>query len=400
MLYTYTKEVYPVDPVRNPFAPGAGNQPPELAGRDDILEQADISLQRIIQQRHSKSQILLGLRGVGKTVLLNRIEEIAQKHNYLTSFIEAPENRALGALLYPRIHQLLLKLSLIATAKEATWYALRALRSFVGRFEISTGDITITADPEPGIADSGNLENDLTELFARVGKAAAAAGRGWALFIDEVQYLKKEDMAALIVAIHHSNQKNMPIIFFGGGLPQVAELAGDAKSYAERLFDYPDIGPLSDEDAGAAIREPIQNEGEEITRDALQEIIRITKGYPFFLQEWGYQAWNIATASPITLENIMAATPRALQRLDSSFFRVRLDRLTPKERAYVHAMAQLGTGPWRSADVAKILGETVQNLGPCRAQIIRKGMIYSPSHGDIAFTVPMFEEYLLRNRPN
>jgi len=387
-----------MDPVRNPFAPGAGNQPPELAGRDNILSEIDIALQRILQGRHSKSKILLGLRGVGKTVLLRKIEEKAKERGFLSSFIEAPEDKKLVELLYPKIHQILRKLSVIENAKARTHEAMQSLRSFASVFKISTGDISISVDPEIGSADSGILEFDLSDLFVRVGEAARAANCGWGLFIDEVQYLSEKELSALIVAIHHTNQKNLPIIFFGAGLPQVAALSGDAKSYAERLFDYPPIGPLDNKSAIAAIRQPIIAEEEIIADEALAKILDKTKGYPFFLQEWGFQVWNIAIQSPITAQNVEKATPIVLQRLDDSFFRVRFDRLTPKEREYVCAMAKLGTGPYRSSDVADIMNENVQKLGPCRAQIISKGMIYSPSHGDIAFTVPMFEDYLIRTQ--
>lgn len=387
-----------MDPVRNPFAPGAGNQPPELAGRDAILSDADIALQRIFQGRHSKSQILLGLRGVGKTVLLRKIEEKAEGYDFYTSFIEAPEDKKLVELLYPKIHQVLRKLSIIESAKSLTHEAMRSLRSFASVFKISTGDFSVSVDPAVGSADSGILELDLTDLFLRVGEAAKVANCGWGLLIDEVQYLSAEELAALIVAIHHSNQKNLPIIFFGAGLPQVAALSGDAKSYAERLFDYPAVGPLDHQSAVEAIREPIIEEEETISNEALEEIIDKTKGYPFFLQEWGFQVWNIAAQSPISVQDVVQATPVALQRLDESFFRVRFDRLTPKEREYVCAMAKLGKGPYRSSDVADILNESVSKLGPRRAQIINKGMIYSPSHGDIAFTVPMFEDYLTRTQ--
>ncbi len=385
-----------MDPVRNPFAPGAGNPPPELAGRDSILHAADIALQRILLGRHSKSQILLGLRGVGKTVLLRKLEAMAQGHGYQTSFIEAPENKSLVELLYPKIHQVLRKLSSIENAKMMSLNAMRTLRSFAKTFKISIEDISISVDPEIGSADSGILEYDLSELFIRVGETAKAAGKGWCLFIDEVQYLSKEELSALIVGIHHSNQKSLPIMFFGAGLPQVAALSGDAKSYAERLFDYPPVGALDAAAAVAAIKQPILEEEERITEEALVSIIEKTKGYPFFLQEWGFQVWNIADQSPISPQDVEQATPIALNRLDDSFFRVRFERLTPKERDYVCAMARLGKGPYRSADVADIMGENIQKLGSCRSQIINKGMIYSPSHGDIAFTVPLFEEYLMR----
>ena len=387
-----------MNPVRNPFAPGAGSPPPALAGRDDIVSDADVALQRILLGKHDKSQMLLGLRGTGKTVLLNHIEELAESRGHLASFIEAPEEKRLADLLYPRIHRVLRSLSMIEGAKNATHVALRALRAFAGAFKISMGDFSISVDPELGTADSGNLEFDLSDLFTRVGEAARAGGRAWTLLIDEVQYLSEAELAALIVAIHRVNQRRLPVIFFGAGLPQVAALSGEAKSYAERLFNFPHVGALDEAAAISAIRRPIEDEGESIAEDAVEQITERTRGYPYFLQEWGYQAWDVAEASPITARDIESASSAALRRLDAGFFRVRFDRLTPKERQYVFAMAGLGEGPYRSSDVAAALNESVQALGPRRAKIINKGMIYSPAHGDIAFTVPMFEDYLMRIR--
>jgi len=386
-----------MDPVRNPFAPGAGSQPPELAGRAEIIEAADTALQRVLLRRPAQSQMLLGLRGVGKTVLLNKIEQIAEERGYLTSFIEAPEDKKLVELLYPKIHQVLRKLSLVAAAKTASHNAMRALRGFAGAFKISVGDFEVSVDPDPGVADSGNLEYDVTELFLKVGEAAKAAGRGWVLLIDEVQYLSPEELGALIVAIHRINQKALPVLLFGAGLPAIAALSGDAKSYAERLFVFPKVDALADADAADAIRQPIEEEGEAIDQDLLDKIVDLTKGYPYFLQELGYQAWNASPQSPINISCVQAAEKEALRRLDEGFFKVRIDRLTPKEKEYVIAMARLGAGPYRSSDVADVLGEKLTTLGPRRAQIIAKGMIYSPAHGDIAFTVPMFDEYLKRH---
>lgn len=385
-----------MDPVRNPFAPGAGSQPPELAGRDGIIADAEIALQRVLSGRHSRSQILLGLRGTGKTVLLNRIEQIAETHNHLTAFIEAPEDKSLVELLYPKLHQVLRRLSAVEGARAAAHRAMRALRAFAGAFKVSVGDISISVDPEPGVADSGILEYDLTDLFTRVGEAAQSGKKAWTLLIDEMQYLSEGELAALIVALHRVNQKTLPVMFFGAGLPQVAAMSGDAKSYAERLFSFPPVGALDTEAAIAAIRQPIEEEGESISNDALKIVVERTQGYPYFLQEWGYQSWNIADESPIASEDVERASSAALRRLDDGFFRVRFDRLTPKERDYVIAMASLGKAPYRSSDVAEALGESVQTLGPRRAQIIKKGMIYSPAHGDIAFTVPMFEDFLKR----
>lgn len=389
-----------MDPVRNPFAPGAGSQPPELAGRDDIIQAAEIAIQRVLIGRHQKSQILLGLRGTGKTVLLNKIEGLAESHRHITSFIEAPEGRPLADLLYPKIHQVLRKLSMVEDAKAKAHQAMRALRSFAGAFKISVGDLSLSVDPEVGVADSGSLADDLSDLFVRVGETAKVAEQAWTIFIDEMQYLSEGDLSALIVSIHRVNQKQLPIMFFGAGLPQIAALAGDAKSYAERLFDFPPVGALDETAAIAAIRQPIVDEDESISDEALEDIVKQTEGYPYFLQEWGHQAWNVANHSPIDMNDVQEASVLALKRLDEGFFRVRFDRLTPKERDYVIAMASIGSrGPYRSSDVAETLGESIQSLGPRRAKIIHKGMIYSRAHGDIDFTVPMFADYLRRIAP-
>lgn len=385
-----------MDPVRNPFAPGAGSQPPELAGRDEIIKNADIAIQRALLGKHDKSQILLGLRGAGKTVLLNKIEEIASDNRHITSFIEAPEDKSLPELLYPKLHQTIRKLSAIESAKTAAHHAMRALRGFASAFKISVGEVSISVDPEPGTADSGNLEYDLIDIFVRIGAAAKSADKAWSLFIDELQYLSEQELSALIVALHRVSQKRLPVLFFGAGLPQVAALSGEAKSYAERLFDFPPIGALDAAAAARAIRQPIEDEEESISDEAVKKIVARTEGYPYFLQEWGYQAWNAADASPIDEGDVTRASKAATARLDDGFFRVRFDRLTPKEREYVIAMASLGKGPYRSSDVADRLGENVQSLAPRRAKIIHKGMIYSPEYGDIDFTVPMFDDYLRR----
>lgn len=389
-----------MDPVRNPFAPGAGSRPPELAGRQAIIDDARVAIDRALIGKPSRSQMFLGLRGVGKTVLLNAVEIMANERGHLTSSIEAPESKSLGELLLPRVHQVLRKLSLTENAKSKAHDAMRALRSFASVFKFEYGDMAIAVDPEVGVADSGDLENDLPELFVRIGEAAKAAGTAWTLLIDEVQYLSQKDLAALIVSMHKINQRELPVLFFGAGLPQVAALSGEAKSYAERLFHYPEVGALPEADAKAAIRQPVNEEGAVIDEGALDEIFLKTRGYPYFLQEWGHQSWNLAVGDTITLNDARQAETTTLKRLDAGFFKVRFDRLTPKEREYVIAMARLGNGPYRSSDVADALGESSQSLGPRRAQIISKGMIYSPSHGDVAFTVPMFNDYLTRNLAN
>ncbi|WP_027487805.1 ATP-binding protein [Allorhizobium undicola] len=387
-----------MDPLRNPFSPGAGSRPPELAGREDIVSAANVALGRVVMGRSAQSQIFLGLRGTGKTVLLNEVLEIAERTNYVTSFIETPENKSLTEMLYPQMRQVLRKLSNLEAAKQSARSAFRVLRSFAATFKIAIGDVEIGVDPEVGTADSGNLEIDLAEIFEAVGNAAKSAGKGWALLIDEVQYLDNEELSAVIVAVHRMSQRNLPVMVFAGGLPQVAKLSGDAKSYAERLFVYPEIGALDADAAREAIQKPLRSEGVDIQAEALEVIINKTGGYPFFLQEWGHHAWNTASDSPITLEDVLKASQKALDRLDSGFFRVRLDRLTRAEIDYVKAMAALGRGPYKVNDVAQALGMEPKALGPRRASIIKKGMIYAPSYGDIDFTVPLFDDFLRRTR--
>ncbi|HLT36943.1 MAG TPA: ATP-binding protein [Enhygromyxa sp.] len=389
-----------MDQTTNPFAPGAGTQPPELAGRDQIIESATIALRRIMAGRPAKSQLLLGLRGVGKTVLLNRIAELAGSEGYQEVVLEAPEDQRLAAMLVPELRKLLFRLSRKQQAKDLALRALGVLRAFAKTFKVKVGDVEFMVDPEPGTADSGSLDSDLLEVLLALTTAARAADSGVALFIDEVQYLSEPDLAALIVAVHKLAQKGLPFILFGAGLPQLAALAGDAKSYAERLFDYPEVGRLTISAACDAIVTPIEREGAAIHDDAVGLIVEKTQGYPYFVQEWGYRAWNAAEASPITAKNVQVASAAAVAALDAGFFRVRLDRLTPREKDYVRAMADLGAGPHRSGEIAQKLGIAVTKAGPLRNGLIKKGMIYSPQHGDTAFTVPMFDEFMRRSMPD
>ncbi len=388
-----------MDPTKNPYAPGAGTRPPELAGRDQVLEDARVALVRVKAGRPAKSQMILGLRGVGKTVLLNWVEELAQREGYETVLVEAPENRRLPEILVPPLRSLLLRLDRSERARARTRTALRALRNFASVFRVSVGEMEVGIEPDPGTADSGNLESDLTDLLVAVAEAAKEAGTAVGLLIDEVQYLMSDDLAALIVAVHRISQRGLPLTVFGAGLPQLAGLAGETKSYAERLFDYPAIGALEPAAARDAIQAPAHREGVEYTSDALDFIVQRTQGYPYFLQEWGSHSWNAASRSPITVADAERATERAIQQLDRGFFRVRLDRLTPREKQYMRAMAELGPGPHRSGDIAAQMGLGVQTAAPLRQALIRKGMIYSPAHGDTAFTVPMFDEFMRRTVP-
>lgn len=389
-----------MDPRTNPFAPGAGTQPPELAGREKILADADIALHRLRHGRSARSQMLLGLRGVGKTVLLNLIKKSAANEGYRTVYLEAQENKRLADMLVPPLRRELFQLSTKDQAKDLATRGLGVLRAFASAFKVTIGDIEFGVAPEIGSADSGSLEDDLPEVFLAVARAAKAENSAVALLIDEVQYLSEPDLAALIVSLHRIGQEGLPIIVFGAGLPQLAGLAGEAKSYAERLFDYPAIGPLDDEAAKAAIRTPVERERSKILDEALEMLVEKTKGYPYFLQEWGFHAWNAAPSSPIGPKDVERATGEALERLDHGFFRVRLDRLTPREKDYMRAMAELGRGPHRSGEIAQVLGIDVKKAGPLRNGLIKKGMIYSPQHGDTAFTVPMFDDFMRRSLPD
>ncbi len=276
------------------------------------------------------------------------------------------------------------------------------LKGFIGAIKVSVGDVEIGLDiePEPGTADSGDLETDIPELFTVVAEAAEERKTAIALFIDELQYFSKTELSALIMAMHRIQQRQLPLALLGAGLPILPGLAGESKSYAERLFSFPEIGPLSEPDICIALQEPVQAEGEAFADDALLEIARMTQGYPYFIQEWGYQAWNHAQASPITIDVIKSASRMVSQRLDANFFRVRFDRLTPREKQYLRAMAELGAGPYRTSDIAEVLGVKINTLGPVRASLIKKGMIYSPSHGFMAFTVPLFDSFMRRIMPN
>ena len=389
-----------MDPAANPFSPGAGTEPPELAGRDQITTDAEVALGRIRRGRPARSQLLLGLRGVGKTVLLNQIALRAEKHEYLTVVLEAPEDRRLAEMLVPPVRALLFRLSGMERTKAIARRALAVLRAFAGAFKVGAGDVEFGVSAETGTADSGNLESDLPEVLLSVAQAAREAERAVAIFIDELQYLPAEDLSALITSIHKLAQHNLPLILFGAGLPQLAGLAGEAKSYAERLFEFPEVGPLSRKDAMEAIRAPIAREGAEIRDDALVAIANKTQGYPYFLQEWGYHTWNIAQASPITVADVRRASAVVLERLDRGFFRVRLDRLTPREKDYLRAMASLGSGPRRSGEIAQQLSMDVTAAAPLRNGLIKKGMIFSPQHGDTVFTVPLFEDFMLRSMPD
>lgn len=391
-----------MDPIKNPFSPGAGAPPPELVGRERLLTDAKTLFGRVRERRPEKSFLMTGLRGVGKTVLLNEMERLATQQGYKTVFLEATETKPLAALLVPPLRKLLFELDRMANAGDKAKRALAVLKGFVGAVKLKVAEIEIGLDIDSvkGTADSGDLEADLPELLASVAEAAEERGTPVGIFIDEVQYLDETELGALIMAMHRMQQKQLPLLLVGAGLPSLPALAGQSKSYAERLFNFPNLGPLGRADAARAIRQPVLDAGANVDEDALEEIHHLTHGYPFFIQEWGYQSWNAAPDARISVDVVKKATSVAISRLDEGFFRVRFDRLTPREKDFLRAMSGLGPGPHPTGDVANAYGSRVSSLGPMRANLIKKGMIYAPTHGQLAFTVPLFDEFMIRVMPD
>ncbi len=390
-----------MDPITNPYAPGAGTPPPELAGRDELCEQVRVALERARRGRPSKSVLMVGLRGVGKTVLLDRMRERAESSGIQTLRVEAPERRSLPAILAPDLRRALLRLSRNEQAADYARRALRGLAGFVSALKMTFGDIEVALDcePEPGLADNGDLELDLQALLEASGAAAQQARTCLALFVDELQYVDEGQLAALVMALHRASQRSLPVVLVGAGLPQLRGQMDRAKSYAERLFDFPEVGPLAVEAARTALVKPAREQGVEFEDEALQRVVDATRGYPYFLQEWGKHAWDAAERSPITAGDVERGSITAVASLDASFFRVRFERLTPSQKRYLRAMAELGPGPHRSGGIAEVMGREVTSLGPTRAQLISKGMIWSPAHGDTAFTVPLFDQFMRRIMP-
>lgn len=390
-----------MDPVSNPYAPGAGTPPPELAGRDELREAARVSIERVRRGLPAKGVIMVGLRGVGKTVLLDCVRELAEASGIHAVRIEAPEGRSLPALLAPGLRLLLLRLRRNEPTRKPAERALRALAGFAKALKVKYPDIELGIDlpPEAGLADNGDLEQDLQALLEVAALAAQTAGSALVIFIDELQCVGEAELAALVMALHRCAQRRLPVTLVGAGLPQLRARIGEARSYAERLFDFPDVGPLAEVAARLAISKPAADLGVSFETRAVEQIVKQTQGYPYFLQEWGKHSWEAAARSPITAADVRAASRSVTAALDQSFFLVRFDRLTPAEKRYLRAMAELGAGPHRSGDIATCLGREVTALGPTRNQLIAKGMIWSPSHGDTAFTVPLFDAFMHRIMP-
>ncbi|MCA3563193.1 MAG: ATP-binding protein [Methylocystis sp.] len=382
-----------MDPRTNPYSPGAGSRPPELAGRDEIIERASINLDRLRNGLQARSVVLYGLRGVGKTVLLNTIVANAEASGFITVSLEAPEDGSLPQSLIPPLHAALRKLSIGVFASDALKAAKRKLLSFSRVFRVKYEGFELELDLE---ALSGDLAYDLGEVLFSIGEAAKSRNTALLISIDELQYVRESDLRALITSLHQISQKQQPVFVIAAGLPQLVGQMGEAKSYAERLFVFELIGPLDTAAATDALCKPAARLNVDFEELAVSKVLSETKGYPYFIQEWGRHCWNKSQSSPVTAEIAELATDLAQAELDQSFFRVRLDQLTPIERRYMRAMAELGAGPHRSGDIAAKLGRKVTSVAPIRSALIKKGMIYSPNHGDTAFTVPLFDAFMKR----
>lgn len=390
-----------LNPVHNPYEPGAGSEPPELAGRGEVIDLLTVSMQRVAAGKSTQSPVLVGLRGVGKTVLLVRMETLGKELDFKVIRVEACEGKSLPELLIPGFRSALLELSLIESAKDKARRSLGVLKAFIAGFGLAYAGIEITYDPTAGVADTGDIESDLPDLVIELAEAAKAAGKAIAIIVDELQILKPEEFSALIMSIHRVSQAKLPVAFIGAGLPQVTGIAGDAKSYAERLFRFVNIGALAEDDAVAAIEHPAAAMNVTFEPGAISEILRATERYPYFLQQWAHDAWNIAQDDKlITWSDVLDATDKSHKNLDESFFRVRYDRCNASERKYMRALAELGPGVHRNSDVAGMMGIKVSGAGPIRGKLIKKGMIYSPSLGDVCFSVPLFDQFMCRLIPD
>lgn len=385
-----------MDQFQNPYRPGAGTKPAVIAGRIAEIEKAEVLLRTVLAGAPQRSLMLYGLRGVGKTVLLNEMERMAEDLGYLSEHLEMSENDDFRRVIAKSIRKVLLRIDKFENLKSKCLNALGVLKAFT--LVIPDGpELKIDVDAVTGIGDAGDLDTDLVDLFVSLGEGAQESGRTICFLIDEVQYLSEEAVGGLIASSHRIAQKSLPIVFICAGLPQIAALSGDAKSYAERLFEFVPIGQLREGSDTEALVEPAGQRGVTYTDEALATLLHEAKGYPYFIQEFGKHAWNIAQTSPITEDDAINASISATEALDDSFFKVRMDRATTAERDFMKAMSSLGEGPYRTAEVAAALGKQVSSIGPVRATLIKKGFVYSPEHGQVAFTVPLFDEYIRRN---
>jgi hypothetical protein len=382
-----------MDPIKNPYTPGAGTRPNELAGRDEEIQSFRILLSRLRDGRPEQSQIITGLRGVGKTVLLNAFEDYSEEAGYLSAFHELTPESSLPELLGKDIQRLLRDLKLSKKVADGVRTGLAALSVFKladpNGFELSI---------DPKKLQAQRLTEDFIELFLQVGGAARDKGAGLVFFLDEIQFAREAEFRALISALHRAMQKRLPVTVAAAGLPHIPGLAGEARSYAERLFRFPAIGALPPTDARAALVVPAEREGASYNEAAIALTLELTQGYPFYIQEYGKHIWNLARSSPITPKDVETARPRAEEALDRGIYEVRIQRATQKERRYLRAMAELGSGPYKVGAVAKAMGSTTTALSTIRQKLLDRGLIYATEdYGHIDFTVPRFDEFMRRH---
>jgi hypothetical protein len=386
-----------MDPRKNPYAPGAGTKPPALVGRDKQIESFDILLERLENGYVEQSMIITGLRGVGKTVLLDVFREKAEARDWATVEWEVEKNAAFAPKMAAHVRRALLQIAPKAKWTDRVLRAASILKSFTVTFN-PDGAMTagLDIDALAGSGDSGELSEDLSDLFVAIGEAAQDRGVGVVFLVDEIQFLRPPELEALIVALHKCTRRSLPITLVGAGLPQIPRLAGEAKSYSERLFRFPQIGELDASDARDALVLPAAELDVEFGSAAVDFMVAYTQGYPFFLQEYGRIVWDETSASPVTLDDVRSVLPLVEAGLDESFFRVRAERTTELELRYLYAMAELGPRPHRASEVARRIQRTVEQAGPIRSRLIDKGLLYTPGHGYAAFTVPQFDRYMLR----
>ena len=389
-----------MDPVRNPFSPGAGTRPPALVGREREIEAMDIALQRLRLGRDGRSEMLTGLRGVGKTVLLNEFELLADARGYFHEHLEVGEDGDLPPRLAAAFRRVLLSMDARRRIGARVVRALGVLKAFT--IGLPGGpELSIDVDAVHGPADSGDLATDLAGLFVELGEVARDHDTGVLITIDELHYVKRATLEALVMGVHRATQLALPITVAGAGLPSLAALTGEAKSYAERVFTFPVIDSLTEDQPRQALEVPVADEGVRWKPEALDRLVEVTRGYPYFLQEFGKQAWDAAEGPAlITLDDVERSIPVATAELDDGFFRVRTGRTSDPERAYLRAMAELGPGPVRSVEVATLLGKKATALGPTRDGLLKKALCYSPRWGEIDFTVPMFDAFMRRWIPD
>lgn len=386
-----------MDPLRNPYRPGGGRRPPALVGRDREIRDFEIALQRFEIGDDDRSQLLYGLRGVGKTVLLGEFHRIAEARNWPCHAIEISERVNFAKEIANLARKALLQLSAREKLGDLVRRGLAVLRSFQIRYQLPEGpEVAFGLEPALGVADYGSLHGDISDLLVAVGRAAQPRGSGAVFTVDEFQFLPAEEMEALIVALHRISQEGLPVLFVGAGLPSLPGKVGDARSYAERLFEFRRINSLGPDEARLALARPATERGVRWTEAALDAVVRRTRGYPYFLQAFGRHCWKAASGTEITDEDVARATRDAIRSLDDGFFQVRYDRATPAGHRYLEAMAALGPGPYPSRDVAARLKRRPNQVSPQRDALIRLGLCYAPRHGEIAFTVPLFDEFVRR----